>query len=424
MASVEEKATVEISPLLAQIVEGTIESAKMEMEAAIDRTARSLLIKEQHDYRTAIFDAECNSVCSVSFCGHVDPIPKKWSREEIYEDDVFIWNDVYLSEGGIGHLPDICVTRPIIFEGELIGFANAFGHTDDIGGMLPGGMPTTALEVYQEGLMIPPLKLYDRGVLNEAVYELILRNSRFPENLRGDIDAEVAALTIGAERIKELCRRYGRETVTAAFEHIIERCARSLREDAFPLIKNGEYFFEDFVEWDGVTPEETRRFIRICLKMIKTDDDVVWDFSGTDAPVAGSINWPTDDRYIEKLVGSHFRTLPSRADCQPRRLPRHARADPGRHLHLTDLPCRDLQPDVAVPAHLLDGACAVQPGRRGLRVRQRYQHPVWPVRAGRGRRVLLLPRASRVGAGRPALRRWHGGGKSRPRGPQHARRGC
>lgn len=279
------------------------------MEAAIDRTARSLLIKEQHDYRTAIFDADCNSVCSVSFCAHVDPIIKKWSTNEINEDDIFIWNDVYLSEGGIGHLPDICVTKPIIFNGRLIGFANAFGHTDDIGGMLPGGMPATALEVFQEGLMIPPVKLYDRGVLNEAVYDVILRNSRFPEILRGDIDAEVAALEIGVQRMKDLCRRYGVETVEAAFEHLIERCARSLREDAFPLIRDGEYFFEDFIEWDGVTPEEARRFIRICLKMTKTPEEVIWDFTGTDAPVAGSVNWPTDPRYVEKLVGSHFRTL-------------------------------------------------------------------------------------------------------------------
>jgi N-methylhydantoinase B len=303
------KAKTTITPLIAEIVEGTIESAKAEMEAAVDRTARSLLIKEQHDYRTAIYDANCNSVCSVSFCAHADPIFQNWSRDEIHGDDVFIWNDVYLSDGSIGHLPDVTVTRPIFFEDRLMGFANCFGHTDDIGGMLPGGMPATALEVFAEGLMIPPIKLYDRGVLNEAVYKLILRNTRFPENLRGDIDAEVAALNVGVERIIDLCRRFGPDTVEAAFEYIIDRCARSLREDAFPLITNGQYYFEDFIEWDGVTPEEKRRFIRLCLKMTKTDEKVVWDFTGTDAPVAGSVNWSTNARYVEKLVGSHFRTL-------------------------------------------------------------------------------------------------------------------
>jgi N-methylhydantoinase B len=309
MTTQEHRTTPRISPLVAQIVEGTIESAKAEMEAAVDRTARSLLIKEQHDFRTAIYDANCNSVCSVSFCAHPDPILQNWSLADVHDGDVFIWNDVYLSDGSVGHLPDITVTQPVFFDEKLVAFVNCFGHTDDIGGMLPGGMPATALEVFSEGLMIPPAKLYDRGILNEGLYKVILRNTRFPENLRGDIDAEVAALSIGVERITDLCRRFGVATVEAAFEYIIDRCARSLREDAFPLIRNGEYFFEDFIEWDGVTPEERRRFIRISLKMTKTDDRVVWDFAGTDAPVAGSVNWATNGRYVEKLVGSHFRTL-------------------------------------------------------------------------------------------------------------------
>jgi N-methylhydantoinase B len=303
------QATTEISPLVAEIIEGTIESAKMEMEAAIDRTARSLLIKEQHDYRTAIFDANCNSVCSVSFCAHVDPIPKKWALDEIHEGDIFIWNDPYLSEGGIGHLPDIAVTRPVFYEDRLIAYVNAFGHVEDMGGMLPGGMPAAATEIFQEGLMIPPLKLYDRGVLNESLYELILRNTRFPETVRGDVDAELASLEIGVERIKDLCRRYGADTVEAGFKYIMDRCARTLQEHAFPLVKDGEYYIEDFIEWEDITPEEPRRFIRLATKLIKRDDKVTWDFTGTDPVAAGSINWPGNARFYEKLLGSHFRTL-------------------------------------------------------------------------------------------------------------------
>ncbi len=299
----------EITPLLAEIIEGTIESAKAEMEAAIDRTARSLLIKEQHDYRTAIYDANCNSVCSVSFCAHVDPVLVKWRPDEIHDGDVFIWNDVYLSEGGVGHLPDVTVTKPIFFEGRLMGFTNSFGHADDIGGALPGSMSPTATEMYQEGIMIPPLKLFERGVRNEAIYAILLRNVRFPEILRGDLDAQVAALEIGAERIREICRLYGTDTVEAGFAYIIDRCATSLQEDAFPLVRDGTYHFEDFIEWDEVTPEESRRFIRMCMTMTKADGRVTWDFTGTDAPVAGSINWPGNARYYEKLVGSHFRTL-------------------------------------------------------------------------------------------------------------------
>ena len=298
-----------ITPLVAQIVEGAVESAKFEIEAAVDRTARSLLIKEQHDYRAAIFAADGTSVSSASFCSWPSPIFTKWAMDQVDKDDVFLWNDVYLSEGGIGHLPDLCVTRPAFYEGRLIGWTQVFGHTDDIGGMLPGGMPPSATEVYQEGIMIPPLKLYDRGVRNDAVYEMILRNSRFPEKLRGDIDAEVAATELGVRRLQDLCRRLGPDTVEAAFEEIVARCARSLQQDAFPLFQNGEYYFEDFIEWDNVTPQEKRRFIRLSLKMTKTDDRVLWDFTGTDSQVAGSINWPIPGHFVEKLAGSHFRTL-------------------------------------------------------------------------------------------------------------------
>lgn len=298
-----------VSPLVAQIVEGAVESAKFEIEAAVDRTARSLLIKEQHDYRAAVFTAEGTSVSSASFCAWPSPIFTKWPVTEVHEGDVFLWNDVYLSEGGIGHLPDLCVTRPVFYEGRLMGWTQVFGHTDDVGGMLPGGMPPSAQEVYQEGIMIPPLKLYDTGVRNDGVYDMVLRNSRFADKLQGDLDAEVAATAVGVQRLQDLCRRLGPDTVEAAFEEIIGRCARSLQEDAFPLFRNGEYYFEDFVEWDWITPQETRRFIRIALKMTKTDEAVLWDFSGTDSQVSGSINWPIPGHFIEKLAGSHFRTL-------------------------------------------------------------------------------------------------------------------
>jgi N-methylhydantoinase B len=248
-------------------------------------------------------------VSSVSFCAHVDPIPEKWAPEDIHDGDIFVWNDPYLSAGGIGHLPDIAVTRPVFYDGRIIAYVNAFGHVEDVGGILPGGMPAAAVEIFQEGLMIPPVKLYDRGVLNEAVYDVILRNTRFPETVRGDVDAELACLEIGVDRITDLCRRYGADTVEAGFDYIMERCARSLQEDAFPLVRDGEYYFEDFIEWDQVTPEEPRRFIKLATKLIKRDGKVTWDFEGTDSVAAGSLNWPGNARFYEKLLGSHFRTL-------------------------------------------------------------------------------------------------------------------
>ena len=111
--------------------------------------------------------------------------------------DVYFHNDVYLSEGGIGHLPDLCVTVPVFHDGQVVAFVQAFGHHDDIGGTVPGSMPSHATSVFEEGLMVPPIKLWAAGVPNEAALKIMTRNSRMPESLAADLDAECAACSDG-----------------------------------------------------------------------------------------------------------------------------------------------------------------------------------------------------------------------------------
>src|SRR5205823_8670178 len=118
--------------------------------------------------------------------------------------DVFFHSDVYLSEGGIGHLPDLCVTVPVFHEGSagptVVAFVQAFGHHDDIGGAVPGSMPSHATSVFSEGLMVPPIRLWDEGVPNRAALTIMTRNSRMPDSLAADLDAECAACLLGARR--------------------------------------------------------------------------------------------------------------------------------------------------------------------------------------------------------------------------------
>ena len=137
---------------------------------------------------------------------------------------------VYRSHGGITHLPDICVNVPVFWDDEIVAWVQCYGHVEDIGGIATGSMPLTSTEIYHEGLMIPPVKLYEAGKVNDALYTVILRNSRFPESLRGDIDAEISACRLGAERLQGLCRRYGKDTVAACFARMLQRCADGLRE--------------------------------------------------------------------------------------------------------------------------------------------------------------------------------------------------
>jgi N-methylhydantoinase B len=279
------------------------------MELQIERTARSVVIREGRDYRSGIFDRQGRNVSSASGAAHVDPILQNYAIEDVEDGDVFIWNDPFKSAGGLTHLPDLCITQPIFWNGDLVAYVQSYGHVTDVGGLTPGSVMIGATDIHQEGIIIPPVKIFSRGEVVEPLYRTIVNNSRYPDDLRGDLDAEIMACRIGVARIRALFERYGPEVVDACFEELLERCARALREVAFPQIPNGTYPFEDFVEVAGAVPAETREFIRLKVTMIKEDDHVTFDFTGTDTQSAASINIAGDERYYVKYIVSIFRTL-------------------------------------------------------------------------------------------------------------------
>lgn len=296
-----------VSPILLEIVEGTIESSRKEMELQVERTARSTVIREQRDYRAAVFDRRGRGISAVSSAGNVLPILRRFEGQ-VYERDIFIWNDPY-KDGGISHLPDICITAPVIAEGSVLAFVQIFGHVHDIGGIVPGSTPLNSTEIFQEGLMIPPVKLYERGSRNDALYQTILNNCRYPDMLQGDLDAEIAACRIGLKRVGELVRRYGLETVEQCFDMLLARCARTLREEVLPQMPDGEYPFEDFIETAGMSRNEPLEFARLKVTLRKERDRIVFDFSGTERQVNLSINCPADGKYYIKYLSCIFRLL-------------------------------------------------------------------------------------------------------------------
>jgi N-methylhydantoinase B len=300
-----------VDPITLQIVEGTLASIEAEVEAAIERTARSPMIRDQHDYRAGIHDRFARKLTGRSYSALVNPIIRDFPVKTMEPGDVYFHNDVYLSEGGIGHLPDLCSTVPVFHEGRVVAFVQAFGHHDDIGGMVPGSMPAKATSIFQEGLMIPPIKLYHAGVRNEAAYAIIFRNTRLPHSLQGDIDGEIAACRMGAARVSELFERYGRATVEASFEAILKRCADNFRNEILPRIPNGTYEWEDFIEHDGV---DAPRLHRLKMKMIKSDTKIVLDLRGSAPQSRGPINWPgnySDGRFLIKWAAVGLRNLAS-----------------------------------------------------------------------------------------------------------------
>ncbi|HEY4027486.1 MAG TPA: hydantoinase B/oxoprolinase family protein [Candidatus Dormibacteraeota bacterium] len=300
---------VTVDPIVLQVVEGTLASVEAEVEAAIERTARSPMIRDQHDYRAGIHDRRCRKLTGRSYSAMVQPVLRDFPLETMRDGDVFYHNDVYLSEGSVGHLPDLTTTVPVFHQGEVVAFVQAFGHHDDIGGMVPGSMPARATSAFQEGLMVPPVRLFSQGVRNEDLHRLIVRNSRTPESFAGDLDSEVAACQMGAGRLRRLFERYGAETVEACFDALVLRCADSFRREILPRIPDGTYTFEDYIEHDGVDPP---RLHVLRMTMTKTPERIVCDLAGTGPQARGPINHAgdyADGLFLRKWMACILRNL-------------------------------------------------------------------------------------------------------------------
>ncbi|MFF7245104.1 hydantoinase B/oxoprolinase family protein [Embleya sp. NPDC008237] len=298
-----------VDPVLLEIVEGTLASVEMEVETAIGRTSRSPMIRDAHDFRAGIHDRKLRKLTGRSYSALVHPVARDFPLETMRPGDVFFHNDVYESEGGIGHLPDLCVTVPVFADGQVVAFVQAFGHHDDIGGCCPGSMPSGATSVYEEGLMVPPIKLWDQGVPNQAALRIMTRNSRMPDSLAADLDAECSACLMGSRRLGELFERYGRETVEACFDAILDKTTETYRREILSKIPDGEYVWEDYAEHDGVD-EPMLHTQRITLT--KTPEKIVIDFTGTSRQAKGPINHCgdyADGNFLKKWLAPILRNL-------------------------------------------------------------------------------------------------------------------
>jgi N-methylhydantoinase B len=298
-----------VDPILLQVVEGTLASVEAEVEAAIERTSRSPMIREARDFRAGIHDRQCRKLTGRSYSALVNPIVRDFPLDTMRPGDVFFHNDVYGSEGGIGHLPDLCVTVPVFDGDDVVAFVQAFGHHDDIGGAVPGSMPSHATSAYQEGLIVPPVRLYAAGRPNEDVLRILTRNSRLPDSLRGDLDSEVAACRMGAERLGDLFARYGRARIEACFDAVLAKTTETFRRELLAKIPDGTYAWEDYAEHDGVDPP---RLHAQRMAVTKTADRLIIDFTGTSPQAKGPINHAgdyADGVFLKKWLAPILRNL-------------------------------------------------------------------------------------------------------------------
>ncbi len=261
-----------------------------EMALTILRTAYSGVLKDNMDYSTALADGEGRTIAQgLTLPGHLCSFPDALEAtlrrygDRMQPGDVYCLNDPF--EGGM-HLPDVFVLKPIFWEGERIAFAATICHQTDVGGRVAGSNAADSTEIYQEGLRIPPVKLYDRGEPNETLFRLIEKNVRLPVRVLGDLRAQLSACHIAEQAFLRLVERHGAKPVKAYMEEILDYTERLTRA-AVRALPDGEWSFEDWIDDDGI---EVGKPIRLKVTFRKHGDTLVADWTGTSPQVKGAIN--------------------------------------------------------------------------------------------------------------------------------------
>ena len=282
-------ATDRPDPVTLAVVEHRLESIALEMTEVMLRTAMSQILNSSRDFSTAILDADCQLVAQgEGIPVHVSALPvagaavRDYFGDTIAEGDLFILNDPYF---GGSHLPDITIIRPVFDQGRLLFYAVNRAHHSDVGGGTHGGYNPRATEIYQEGIRIPPLKLYDRGVPREDVLQMLSANVRQPENFLGDLNAQIGSVMIAAQRIGELLESYGADRLLAAVEEILAATERQVRQfiSEWP---DGVYYGESLVDDDGFDS----KLIPIRAKVTISGDSMTIDLGESSKQVKGFIN--------------------------------------------------------------------------------------------------------------------------------------
>ncbi len=253
---------VRVDPVTLEVIRAGLISIVREMSVALTRTAYSTIIRDVHDFSCVIFDARGRLIAQAegipSFNGSMsfalDAVRAKFPLESMRPGDVFISNDPYFAEGSSFHKNDINILMPVFYEDRLVMISASKAHYLDIGGKNPGSYAPDAENTFQEGLCVPPVRLFDAGVMNAAVLDIFLANVRVPDTERGDLFAQLAAGKTAEQRSIELVAKYGVDTVAAAVDYLLDHAEKMVRS-AIERIPDGTYHAEGFHDGDGTTEE-------------------------------------------------------------------------------------------------------------------------------------------------------------------------
>jgi len=307
-----------IDPITLEVIYHRLDSIANEMEIALLKSSFSTIVKEIQDCSTAIFNACGQTIAQGTsipvhlgtLMASVPQILGEFPVSEMSEGDAYIANDPY--SGGT-HLPDITMVVPVVYHGEVVALTCSMVHHQDIGAMTPG-VPTSATSLYQEGLNLPPLKLYDAGKPVKAIHDIIRKNVRTPDIVIGDLRAQIAAGNVGKLRITGLFNEYSKELVLAAMNQLMDHSEILTRRE-LEKIPNGSYTFIDCMDNDGVDLDKT---IKIQGTVTIRDSEFIADFTGTSSQVKGPFNMTPSSTlsavcYVIRAITNP--TIPNNAGC-------------------------------------------------------------------------------------------------------------
>ena len=292
-----------IDRITLQILANHCAAATESMAHTLFRTAHSTFVKETEDFTTGLATPHGKTFASPYDLGATWFVGLDYGRaidliDHYAEGDICMTNDPY-SGFVCTHSPDTHLWKPIFHDGELVCFAVGHVHNTDVGGAVPASLSRANFDVHQEGIRIPPSKLYRAGVLNKELLDVMLLNVRMPEQNWGDLKAQVAAANTGERKVHEMIKRFGIDVFRAGIEDLLDygeaQAARLIKK-----IPNGEYFFADYMDEDSVDGKPCR----IAVNMIVEDEEIIFDFSESDPQVTASLNIPTggDPRHVLLMI--------------------------------------------------------------------------------------------------------------------------
>ena len=284
---------IKMDPVTLAILKGRLEQIADEMDATLFRSAFNPIIAEAHDASHGIYDAITGETLVQGKSGlpifvgvmafAVKAVIDKVDRDGGLQDgDVYIFNDPY--DGGT-HLSDFRLVKPIYRNGEVFCYLASVGHWHDVGGNVPGNYNPEATECFQEGMLIPPVKLFSAGVLNTDIVDILSSNSRLPNSLYGDMNGQINALDLGNQRLNDLLDHYGEDDIKKALSLLKMRAERMMR-DHLSALPNGIISVEDFLDNDGVNDVA----LKLAVDMTIKDEKLIIDFSRSSLACAGPVN--------------------------------------------------------------------------------------------------------------------------------------